>query len=732
MLEAALAYVRRGWPVFPLKPRDKVPLTEHGFKDASTNEDTIRSWWGQYPEANIGLATGVAGFFVVDTDPRNGGFESEGALASQGYYFSSTVKVVTGGGGTHRYYQLPCADCGGSLNEHPQAGLWRFEWAETARPEGWWYYRPAETLEGPSLLLRNHPFIAPIFWKKLAAGIDIKTVGGYVVAPPSVHPDGGVYTFITPFEDEPARPDGWLLDALRRVEPVPPTRVVGAVDPDDDRPGTEFNREHTWEEILEPHGWHKVGVDGQTTLWRRPGKSEGQSASTNYNGSDLLWVWSTSTEFDTDVSYTKFGAYALLEFGGDFSEAAASLAGEPSAPLVASKPPEVIRLVNQPPPSEFNMGFGDDHFITRYVTYAGKLTDASPEYHEAAALSLLAMMTPYVRAHLAPYPGGLKTNLYLMLVGSSTRSRKSTSQRIATEVLQSVFPNCVLPSKMTTEVFIEMMAQRPDQSTLWAPDELGVMLGQIYSVGFLGGIEDILLQLYGGEDYSYVTLNRNAYIRRPHLSILGAATPESIAFAGPQAMLGGLLPRFGVVFPGSPPPARPAGAMPDNVASEKAYLASALHSVLSWQAQGIEVSFTPGALAVLNAGESMLVDRGTHSARLPSMLYKVATLSAAARQSSVIEEEDAGGALVCVQRWQGGAERLQPYLRRKSAEIEFDAKCRQALGILTDLGGEAHRTEVARNLRLPNTVFNSIEATLLSWAAIEYDRTAGTWQLTHN
>lgn len=724
-----------GWPVFPLKPGSKVPLTEHGFKDATLDEATIRAWWTATPDANVAIATGVAGFFVVDTDPRNNGFTSEEQLRRDGRVFPPTAMVITGGGGTHRYYKLPCADCGGSLNEHPQEGLWRFEWAETARPEGWWYYRPAQTLDGPSLLLRNHPFIARKLPKKLAEGIDIKGVGGYVVAPPSTHPDGPAYGWLAGFSEIADAPD-WLLRYLAPVPPRPvPTKVIGVVDPDDDRPGTEFNRDISWEEVLKPHGWVPVGMElhggYDVTYWRRPGKTEGISASTNYGGSDLLWVWTTSTEFETDVSYTKFGAFALLEYGGDFSEAAMALSGEGSAPLVASKPPEVIRVLEPKASAEFNMGFGDDHFVTRYVSYASKLTDASPEYHEAAALVLLAMMTPYVRVRLAPYPGGLKTNLYLTLVGASTRSRKSTSQRIAVDLLQNVFPNSVLPAKMTTEVFIEMMSNRPDQSTLWAPDEFGVMLGQIYSVGFLGGIEDILLQLYGGEDYSYVTLNRNAYIRRPHLSILGAATPESIAFAGPQAMLGGLLPRFGVVFPGGTPPARPAAGMPDNLSSEKADLVDALHGMLAWQAQGVEITFTPSALAVLNAGESLLVDKGTHSARLPTMLYKIAALSAVSRQSSEVNEDDAAGALVCVQRWQGGAERLQPYLRRKSAEIEFDAKCRQALDILTELGGTAHRTEVARNLRLPSTVFSSIEATLLSWAAIDYDRTAGTWQLTH-
>ena len=43
MLEAALEYAAHGWPVFPLAPNAKTPLTAHGFKDATTDEAQIRA-----------------------------------------------------------------------------------------------------------------------------------------------------------------------------------------------------------------------------------------------------------------------------------------------------------------------------------------------------------------------------------------------------------------------------------------------------------------------------------------------------------------------------------------------------------------------------------------------------------------------------------------------------------------------------------------------------------------
>src|SRR5690242_19756622 len=108
---AALAYAVRGWPVFPLRPRDKIPLIAkaaggNGVKDATTDPAQIEAWWAKEPAANIGLACGPR-FWVLDVD--YGGFESfefDGldALDEVQKRFGrlpSTVRAQTGSGGWH-------------------------------------------------------------------------------------------------------------------------------------------------------------------------------------------------------------------------------------------------------------------------------------------------------------------------------------------------------------------------------------------------------------------------------------------------------------------------------------------------------------------------------------------------------------------------------------------------------------------------------------------------------
>lgn len=68
MLRPALNYAKRGWPVFPCRP-NKQPATEHGFKDASADRQTIVNWWTANPAALIGVPTGAtSGIIAVDLD----------------------------------------------------------------------------------------------------------------------------------------------------------------------------------------------------------------------------------------------------------------------------------------------------------------------------------------------------------------------------------------------------------------------------------------------------------------------------------------------------------------------------------------------------------------------------------------------------------------------------------------------------------------------------------------
>ena len=103
MLEAALGYAHRGWPIFPCKPREKTPLTRNGVLDATTNIETITGWWTDTPEANIGLDCGGAGFMVLDFDP---GSSLEELEKNVGSIPKTSLRARTPRGGEHQFFSL--------------------------------------------------------------------------------------------------------------------------------------------------------------------------------------------------------------------------------------------------------------------------------------------------------------------------------------------------------------------------------------------------------------------------------------------------------------------------------------------------------------------------------------------------------------------------------------------------------------------------------------------------
>jgi hypothetical protein len=188
LLEAALLYAERDWPVFPLHtpangscscdkqdcdnqgkhPRYHPELLPNGHKNATTSCDLIMKWWTLWPDANIGIATGgaadspvgsTAAPIVIDTDSDQG---EQALLACPP--LPETPCAVTGKG-RHYYFQ------------HPGTPL------------------------------KSRARVLP--------DVDSRADGGAVVAPPSLHVSGEYYTWlIGPDEVELAPPPAWWMEKV--------------------------------------------------------------------------------------------------------------------------------------------------------------------------------------------------------------------------------------------------------------------------------------------------------------------------------------------------------------------------------------------------------------------------------------------------------------------------------------------------------------------------------------
>src|SRR5215217_4964573 len=193
----AVEYHRRGWSPIPIKPRSKEPnlreLRPYLTRKATQEELGAWSWPG------VGIVTGpVSDVLLLDVD----GPEGEAELQKHGH--PVTPMVRTAGGGLHLYFKHP--------EQHVRTGI------------------------------------------RVAPGLDVKAFGGYVVAPPSVGPNGRAYEWIiSPEEAELADPPEWLMSLLERKRPKGPAPKVG-------------------ERI--PSGQRNIALTRLAGTMRRPGMSE--------------------------------------------------------------------------------------------------------------------------------------------------------------------------------------------------------------------------------------------------------------------------------------------------------------------------------------------------------------------------------------------------------------------------------------------------------------------------
>jgi hypothetical protein len=216
LLEAALGYAARGIPVYPVHwphpipgetslacscPRGpacdrpaKHPLVRHGVKDATTDPNRIGRWWRRWPQANLGLATGVV-FDALDIDGPDG-LAALGELQEAVGLRLPGPLVATGGGGWHHWF----APTG--LGNRPPRGL---------------------------------------------AYVDWRGKGGCVLAPPSRHISGRGYRWLIGLDQAPLPEVPAALHLL--LDPDPPTIARPARPARPDLAGHAYGRQVLADEL---------------------------------------------------------------------------------------------------------------------------------------------------------------------------------------------------------------------------------------------------------------------------------------------------------------------------------------------------------------------------------------------------------------------------------------------------------------------------------------------------
>lgn len=179
--QKAIALAKLGYSVFPLRPNDKKTMPgSKGCHDGTTNPVSIKAWGVDHPDANIGIH--CTGLVVIDLDEKDGktGIADLEAIATELGPLPDGPVVETPTGGRHLYFKAPATD--------------------------------AKNAQG-------------VKWNGRKTGIDIRTHGGYVLAPGSKI-GNQYYVVRNPLPavaELPELPETWINRFLKRKEsPSPP------------------------------------------------------------------------------------------------------------------------------------------------------------------------------------------------------------------------------------------------------------------------------------------------------------------------------------------------------------------------------------------------------------------------------------------------------------------------------------------------------------------------------
>ena len=204
-----------------------------------------------------------------------------------------------------------------------------------------------------------------------------------------------------------------------------------------------------------------------------------------------------------------------------------------------------------------------DREIERFVADAAVATDASLDYLRASYLSALStILGPHHR--LLPRvgaPGGVHISLFVLLMGISTYSRKSTAMRFARELVQASDAGAVLANNFSPEALLADVAERDGQGCIAFLDEFVGLVKQTHRrSGFQAHAPETLMQLGDGGPQSVSRRDGKPRleIHDPFLNILAATTPAALEDAGRvEDILMGFLPRFWIVASGKRRPRLP-------------------------------------------------------------------------------------------------------------------------------------------------------------------------------
>jgi Protein of unknown function (DUF3987)/RepB DNA-primase N-terminal domain len=208
--------------------------------------------------------------------------------------------------------------------------------------------------------------------------------------------------------------------------------------------------------------------------------------------------------------------------------------------ILGVKPFEMPNLVEQQE--------ADHEFLTQYKTWAAKITDAPTEYHELGFFIMLsAVLSDLISVKTSFAPEGMGLNLWGLVLGTSTLTRKTTAMNLVKDILLRLDGEYVIASDASPEGLLTAVRSR--QVSIFFRDEISSFFKGVNTHKYMSSMPEILTNLYDvPEVYIRQLAKTTVKIEKPYLIVFGGGIRDAVfAELSHEYVLSGFIPRFLVV-----------------------------------------------------------------------------------------------------------------------------------------------------------------------------------------
>lgn len=374
----------------------------------------------------------------------------------------------------------------------------------------------------------------------------------------------------------------------------------------------------------------------------------------------------------------------------------------------------------------------NNSFVNQYVEWRGVASDASPEYAETCAVAALASVAGRrLQVHIRQIPRPVNCNLYVLLLGPSTLSRKSNSIDSLSALLEQVPPTTLMSTPGSPEGLVQdLQRHEPTGATLFI-DELAHFMQGMKGRTHMKAAQGYLLSAYDGNRISLrnkakmvkgVLQEEETLVKEPALTIVAASTPERLSMvSGRDDVEDGWWPRWAVCWPQSWPPRQHLDTDDHGQRAMHEAIAERLRNISLRLGHSRKAVFPPEALAKAqeyieefeNTIETDLENSSLYG-RVDLRIFKVAALLALGSEQTpdgdiYVSVDNVQDAYRICYRWLSSARLLV----NKLGSDEFEQKVNRTLGYVRRAGGSELRSVVANAMHYRAREFMEIEQSLV-------------------